>query len=155
MAGRIEARLHELGITLPTPVAPIANYVLFSRLGSLVITSGQLPVEDGKLVVSGKLGAEVSVEQGQLAARICFINQMALLRVACDGDLDRVVKVLKLTGFLAVGPEFSQHAAILNGASDLAVAVFGDAGRHARSTVGVASLPMNAAVEVEGLFEIA
>jgi enamine deaminase RidA (YjgF/YER057c/UK114 family) len=153
MAG-IEARLADLGITLPTPMAPMANYVPFVRTGDLVVVSGQVPAVDGRIAITGKLGETVSVEQGQQAARLCLINVLAQLRVACEGDLDRVRQVVRLGGFIAALPGFTQHAVVMNGASDLAVAVFGEAGRHARSTIGVPSLPGDAAVEVEGLFEL-
>jgi enamine deaminase RidA (YjgF/YER057c/UK114 family) len=153
MAG-IVARLAELGITLPTPMAPMANYVPFVRTGDLVVISGQVPAADGRIAVTGKLGEAVSVEQGQQAARLCLINVLAQLRVACEGDLDRVVQVVRLGGFIAALPSFTQHAVVMNGASDLAVSVFGESGRHARSTIGVPSLPGDAAVEVEGLFAI-
>jgi enamine deaminase RidA (YjgF/YER057c/UK114 family) len=149
----VEVRLAELGITLPTPTAPIANYVPYTVAGSLVVISGQIPLLDGKLVCSGKLGGEVTVEQGQAAARQCLINVLVHLKAA-TGDLNRVKRVLRLGGFIACTPGFTQHAVVMNGASDLSVAVFGDAGRHARSTIGVASLPVDAAVEVEGMFEI-
>ncbi len=155
MAGRIEAKLAELGIMLPTPMAPLANYVPFVVARALAVVSGQVPAVDGKIAFTGKLGAGVSVEQGQAAARQCFVNVLAQLRVACGGDLDRVVQVVRLGGFVACAPEFTQHAVVMNGASDLAVAVFGDAGRHARSTIGVPSLPGDAAVEVEGMFQVA
>ena len=150
----VNARLAELGITLPPAMAPVANYVPYIITGNLVVISGQLPAVDGKVAVTGKVGAEVSVEQGQHAARLCFTNLLTQLRAACGGDLDRVKQVVRLGGFIAASPSFTQHAAVMNGASDLAVAVFGDAGRHARSTIGVPSLPLDAAVEVEGLFEI-
>ena len=150
----IDARLAELGITLPTAMAPVANYVPYVVTGNLVVVSGQVPAVDGKVAVVGKVGAEVSVEQGQHAARLCFTNVLTHLRAACGGDLSRVKRVVRLGGFIASPPEFTQHAAVMNGASDLAVAVFGEAGRHARSTVGVPALPLDAAVEVEGLFEI-
>ena len=155
MAGRIDAKLAELGITLPTPAAPVANYVPFVRTGDLVVISGQLPMQDGKLAVTGKLGEGVTLEQGVAAARLAAINLLAQLKVACGGDLDRVQQVVRLGGFIAAPPSFTQHAPVMNGASDLAVAVFGDAGRHARTTIGVPSLPMDAAVEVEGMFRIA
>ncbi len=154
MTGRIDARLEELGLTLPTAMAPMANYVPFVRSGSLVVVSGQVPAQDGVIAVTGKLTEEVTVEQGQAAARLCFLNVLTHLRGACDGDLDRVVRVVRLGGFIAAPPGFTQHALVMNGASDLAVAIFGEAGRHARSTIGVPSLPGNAAVEVEGMFEI-
>lgn len=150
----IDARLAELGIDLPTAMAPLANYVPYVVTGRLVVVSGQLPAVDGKVAVTGKVGAEVSVEQGQEAARLCFTNVLTHLRAACGGDLGRVRRVVRLGGFIASPLGFTQHAAVMNGASDLAVAVFGDAGRHARSTIGVPALPLDAAVEVEGLFEI-
>ena len=155
MGGRVEARLAELGIALPRPVAPVANYVAFVAVGGMVVLSGQLPMQDGAVAVRGRLGADVSAEEGSRGAALCLVNLLAQLREACGGDLDRVVRVVRLGGFIAATPEFTAHAAVMNGASDLAVAVFGDAGRHARSTVGVASLPLGAAVEVEGMFEIA
>jgi enamine deaminase RidA (YjgF/YER057c/UK114 family) len=154
MAGRIEARLRELGIELPPAAAPVANYVPFGVAGNLVVVSGQLPLRDGKLVATGKVGAGVSLEQGREAARACFLNLVAQLKAACGGDLDRVCRVVRLGGFIAAPPEFTEHAQVMNGASDAAVAVFGEAGRHARTTIGVPSLPLDAAVEVEGMFEI-
>jgi enamine deaminase RidA (YjgF/YER057c/UK114 family) len=120
--------------------------------GALVIVSGQLPAIDGKVAVTGKLGAGVTIEEGQHAARLCLINILAQLQTALPGGLDSITKVLRLGGFIAATPDFSQHATVMNGASDLTVAAFGEAGRHARSTIGVASLPLNAAVEVEGMF---
>ncbi len=154
MAGRIDAKLTELGITLPQAMPPLANYLPFVVTGRLVVVSGQLPAVDGAVAVTGIVGTEVSVEQAQHAARLCFTNVLTHLRAACGGDLDRVHRVVRLGGFVAAPASFTQHAAVMNGASDLAVAVFGDAGRHARSTIGVPSLPANAAVEVEGMFEI-
>lgn len=155
MAGRIEARLQALGITLPTPAAPIANYVPFVVSGKLVVISGQIPLRDGVVAFTGKVGVEVTPDQGKDAARLCFINLLAQLKAAAGGDLDRVARVLRLGGFIAAPASFTQHAAVMNGASDLAVEVFGDAGRHARTTIGVPSLPADAAVEVEGMFELA
>ena len=146
-------RLHELGIELPTPMAPIANYVPFVQTGSLIVISGQIPAVDGKIAFTGKLGNDVSVDTGKQAAGICFINVLAQLRSAC-GDLARVTRVVRLGGFIACTPDFTQHALVMNGASDLAVDIFGDAGRHARSTIGGPSLPGDAAVEVEGMFEV-
>ncbi|EFH11737.1 RidA family protein [Pseudoroseomonas cervicalis] len=156
MAGRIAARLAELGITLPTPAAPVANYVPFTVVsdGRLVVVSGQVPVRDGAVAYKGKVGADLDIDTAKEAARLCLINVLAQLQAAI-GDLDRVTRVARLGGFIAAGPDFTQHALVMNGASDLAVEVFGDAGRHARSTIGVPSLPMDAAVEVEGMFEIA
>ena len=154
MAGRIEARLRELGIALPEPAVPLANYIPFTVAGSLVVVSGQVPLRDGRIAYTGKVGATLSPDDGRAAARLCFINVLAQLRAACGGDLDRVKQVLRLGGFIAAPPEFTQHPIIMNGASDLAVELFGEAGKHARTTVGVPSLPGDAAVEVEGLFEI-
>jgi enamine deaminase RidA (YjgF/YER057c/UK114 family) len=155
MSGKIEAKIQELGITLPTPMAPMANYVPFARTGDLVIISGQVPALDGKIAITGKVGDTVSVEQGQQAARLCLINVLAQLKAACGGDLDRVQQVVRLGGFIASPAAFTQQALVMNGASDLAVAIFGDAGRHARTTIGVPALPGDAAVEVEGMFRIA
>lgn len=155
MAGRIEAKLAGLNLTLPAAAAPLANYVPFVVSGALVVVSGQVPLCDGRIACTGKLGAGVGIEAGQAAARLCFVNVLAQLRGALGGDLDRVARVVRLGGFIACTPDFTGHAQVMNGASDLAVALFGNAGRHARSTVGVASLPGDAAVEVEALFEIA
>lgn len=153
MAGRVEAKLKELNITLPTPAAPIANYVAFNVTGNLVIVSGQIPLQDGKIAFTGKVGA-VSVETAAQAARLCFVNLLAQVKAAV-GDLDRVTRVVRLGGFIAAPADFTQHAVIMNGASDLCVDVFGDVGRHARTTIGVPSLPGDATVEVEGMFEFA
>lgn len=155
MAGKIEAKLKELGITLPTPTAPIANYIAYVQTGDVVVISGQIPVQDGKVAVTGKVSVDVTPEQAVAAAKLCFVNVLAQLKAACGGDLDRVRQVVRLGGFIAAPASFTQHAVVMNGASDLAVAVFGDAGRHARSTIGVPSLPADAAVEVEGMFRIA
>lgn len=155
MSGRIEARLAELGIALPTAMPPMANYVPWVQTGNLVVVSGQVPAVDGKIAVTGKVGVDLEVAEGQKAARICLTNVLTHLRAACGGDLDRVRRVVRLGGFIASPPGFTQHALVMNGASDLAVEVFGDAGRHARSTIGVPALPGDAAVEVEGMFEVA
>ncbi|MFT8717780.1 RidA family protein [Acetobacter sp.] len=149
-----EARLSAVGIELPTPATPVANYVTWARTGNLIVVSGQLPLRDGKLLATGKLGAAVSLEVGTEAARYCLINVLAQLKAAV-GDLSKVKRVVRLGGFISCTPEFTAHASVMNGASDLAVAAFGDAGRHTRSTVGVPSLPLDAPVEVEGLFEVA
>jgi enamine deaminase RidA (YjgF/YER057c/UK114 family) len=154
MAGRIDQRLAELGITLPTPAAPIANYVPFVVTGNLVVISGQIPLVDGKVAFTGKVSADITPERAKEAARACFVNLLAQLKAA-TGDLDRVKRVVRLGGFIAAPAAFTGHAGVMNGASDLAVEVFGDAGRHARTTIGVPSLPADAAVEVEGMFEIA
>ncbi len=154
MPGHIAARLTELGLVIPSAQPPVATYVPFVRTGNLIVISGQLPMQAGKLAFAGKLGESVSVEQGQEAARLCLMNVLAHLHVACDGDLDRVGRVVRLGGFVACTPAFTQHPAVINGASDLAVAIFADAGRHARAAVGVSSLPLDAAVELEAMFEI-
>lgn len=154
MAGSIEKRLSSLGVTLPTPAAPIANYVPSVRSGNMLIVSGQICFgADGKLVAKGQLGAAVSIEDGQKAARACAINLLAQVKSAL-GDLDKVVRVVRLGGFINSAPGFTEGPKVMNGASDLMVEAFGDKGRHARSTVGVAALPADAAVEVEGMFEV-
>jgi enamine deaminase RidA (YjgF/YER057c/UK114 family) len=150
-----ERRLSDLGITLPTPAAPVANYVAFARSGNLLVISGQICLgADGKLadVHKGKLGANVTPEQGKEAARLCAINVLAQAKAAA-GDLDRV-RCLRLGGFINAAPGFVAIAQVMNGASDLMVEVLGDKGRHARSTIGVAELPLDAAVEVEAMFEV-
>jgi len=155
MADAIEKKLSDLGITLPTPAAPVANYVAFVRSGNLLTVSGQLCFgPDGKLVATGQLGGSVSMEDGQKAARACAINLIAQVKAAL-GDLDKVVRVVRLGGFINSAPGYTDGPKVMNGASDLMVEAFGDKGRHARSTVGVSALPANAAVEVEGLFEVA
>ncbi len=155
MAGQVAKKIADLGIVLPTPAAPIANYVGFVRTGNLLIVSGQLCLDaEGKLVAKGKLGAGVSVEDGHKAARTCAVNLLAQVKAAL-GDLDKVARVVRLGGFINATPSFLDGPKVMNGASDLMVAAFGDQGRHARTTVGVAVLPLDAAVEVEGMFEIA
>lgn len=155
MAGAVEQKLTELGIALPTPAAPVANYVGFVRTGNLLVISGQLCFDlDGKLVAKGKLGGEVSIEDGQKAARACAVNLLAQIKAAL-GDLDKVQRVVRLGGFINAVPSFLDGPKVMNGASDLMVTAFGDKGRHARTTIGVSVLPMDAAVEVEGLFEVA
>ena len=152
----VESTLKAMGIVLPSPAAPVANYVPFVRTGNLVIISGQLCLGlDGKMsdTHKGKLGAEVSMEAGQEAARLCAINLLAQLRAAI-GDLDSVVRCVRLGGFINAVPTYAQLAPVMNGASDLMVAALGDKGRHARSTIGVAELPLDASVEVEGIFEV-
>lgn len=152
----ITQKLAELGITLPVPAAPVANYVAFVLSGSLLTVSGQLPFgPDGKLDPShvGKLGGGVSDEAGQAAARAAAINVLAQAQAAL-GSLDRIRRCIRLGGFINVTPDYTTVPKIMNGASDLMVQVLGDAGRHARSTIGVASLPLGAAVEVEAVFEV-
>jgi enamine deaminase RidA (YjgF/YER057c/UK114 family) len=147
-------RLAELGIVLPQPMAPVATYVPVVISGDVVTISGQLPAFEGKVAVTGRLGEDVSIEQGQHAARLCLINVLAQVHNTVPGGLARIGRVVRLGGFIAATPEFTQHAVVMNGASDLAVAVLGEIGRHARSTVGVASLPLGAAVEVEATFRL-
>ncbi len=154
MSGTVEARLKELGIELPQPAAPVANYVPFTVSGNLVFISGQICQWNGELRFIGKLGGAISIADGREAARLCALNILAHLRVACAGDLDRVRRVLRLGGFVNCTPEFTDMPQAVNGASDLMVAVFGDLGRHARAAVGVSSLPGGVAVEVEATFEI-
>ena len=154
MAGTVEKKLADLGIVLPTPATPVANYVSFVRTGNFMVVSGQLCLDaDGKLVAKGQLGGAVSVEDGQKAARACAVNLLAQLRAAL-GDLDKVVRVVRLGGFINSAPGFADGPKVMNGASDLMVAAFGDKGRHARTTVGVSALPLDAAVEVEAAFEV-
>jgi enamine deaminase RidA (YjgF/YER057c/UK114 family) len=154
MAGAVESKLNALGITLKEPAKPIANYVASVRTGNLLTVSGQLCFGgDGKLVATGQLGAGVSIEDGQKAARACAISLITQVKAAL-GDLDKVKQVVRLGGFINSAPGFTDGPKVMNGASDLMVEVFGDKGRHARSTVGVSALPADAAVEVEGMFEV-
>ncbi len=148
-----ESRLTELSITLPTPAAPVANYVPFVISANLVYVSGQVSFADGGLI-TGKLGADMEVEAGVQAARACAINLISQLKVACEGDLSRLERVVKLTGFVNSTPDFTDQPKVINGASDLMVDVFGDAGRHARAAVSAPSLPLGAAVEVDAVFQI-
>ena len=154
MPSKIDARLAELGLVLPDTPAPAANYVSFVQSGSMVYVSGQVS-RDGNGFITGKLGAGVDAAAGAAAARTCALALIAQLRAACGGDLDRLVRVVKLTGFVNSAPDFTDQPKVVNGASDVFVEVFGDRGRHARSAVGMAALPLGVAVEVEGIFEIA
>lgn len=154
MTGTVESRLARLGITLPPAAAPAGSYVPFVRSGALLLVAGQLPIRDGQIIVRGHLGAGVSLADGTEAARLCALNLIAQAKAACDGDLERVRRVVKLGGFVASTAEFRDHPKVLNGASDLMVEVFGDAGRHARFAVGAVSLPLGAAVEVDAIFEV-
>jgi len=153
MAGKIEKKLAELGITLPAPPAPVANYVPTVRSGNLLFCAGQVSASPGGEAIKGKLGAEISIERGQAAARLCAINLLAQAKAAL-GDLDRISRCVRLGGFINAVPTFGDLPKVMNGASDLMVAVLGEAGRHARTTVGVAELPFDAAVEVEATFEV-
>ena len=152
MPSRIEARLSEIGITLPPPGAPGGNYVPFVVVGELAFMAGQVAREAGKMKYTGKVGRDLTVEQGQAAARLCAVNLLAQLKAACAGDLDRVERCVRLGGFVNSTPDFTEHPKVVNGASDLMVEVFGERGQHARTAVGVAALPMDSAVEVEAIF---
>ncbi|MFP3945039.1 MAG: RidA family protein [Alphaproteobacteria bacterium] len=155
MSGLIDKRLRELQISLPEPAAPAANYVPFVVSGSRVHVSGQVPVSGKGLEFQGKVGKEFSVEEGQQAARLCALNIIAQLRAAAGGDLDRVHRIVKLGGFVNCAADFDQHPAVINGASDLMVEVFGERGRHSRFAVGAPSLPFNVAVEIDAVAELA
>ncbi|NKC50573.1 RidA family protein [Ochrobactrum cytisi] len=154
MTDTIDSRLKNLGISIPEAAAPAANYVPFAQSGSLLLTSGQLPLEGGKLVHTGQIGDELTVAHGQAAARACAVNILARAKAAL-GDLGRIKRIVKITAFVASTPDFVEQHLVANGASDLLVAVLGDAGKHARSAVGVASLPLNAPVEIEAIIEVA
>ncbi|MEP7455590.1 RidA family protein [Phyllobacterium sp. SB3] len=153
MSNPIESRLGELGITLPVAAAPAANYVPFMQTGNLLLTSGQLPLVGGKLVHTGLVGSDLDVEQGQACAQACAVNILAQAKAAL-GDLERIVRIVKITVFVASTPTFTEQHLVANGASDLLVAALGDAGRHARSAVGTAALPLNAPVEIEAIIEV-
>lgn len=150
-----DKKLTELGITLPAAAAPVGNYVGYTISGNLVFVSGQLPLEGGKVAVQGRVGDTLTVVDGYRAGRLCALNIIAQLKAACGGSLNKVGKVLRLGGFVCVAPSFVDAPKCVNGASDLMVEIFGDAGRHARFAVGVATLPAGAAVEVDATFEIA
>ncbi len=154
MPSRIEQRLSQLGITLPAPGAPGGNYVPFVKVGNLVFMAGQVCRAEGRMVYVGKVGRDLSVDDGQKAARLCALNLLAQLKAACDGDLDRVERCVRVGGFVNCGADFTEQPKVINGASDFMNEVFGDAGKHARTAVGVASLPMDSAVEVEAIFQL-
>lgn len=153
MAGQTDKRLAELGVTLPTPTAAVANYVPCVVSGNQLFVSGQLPMADGKVALTGQLGAGVDIDKARDAAKLCAIHVLAQAKAAL-GDLDRIVRLVKVTGFISSAPSFGEQPKIVNGASDFFVDVLGERGRHARSSVGVAALPFGAAVEVEAIFEI-
>ena len=155
VSSSIEKRLSELGITLPPPGSPAGNYVPFVIVGDLAFMSGQVCREAGKMKYTGKVGRDLTVEQGQAAARLCAVNLLAQVKAACGGDLDRVERCVRLGGFVNCAPDFQEQPKVINGASDLMVEAMGEAGQHARFAVGCASLPRNAPVEVEGIFELA
>ncbi|NQU55662.1 MAG: RidA family protein [Rhodospirillales bacterium] len=155
MAGTVEQRLIDMGVEIPTPGAPAANYVPFVKSGNLVFVSGQITMSNGELKYVGTVGDDLSLEDGYQAARICAINLIAQVKEACGGDLDRVKQVVKLGGFVNCTPDFTDQPKVINGASDLIAEAFGEAGKHARFAVGAPSLPLGIAVEVDGVFEIA
>lgn len=155
MSDAIEARLQELGITLPVAAAPAANYVPYVISGNLLYLSGQLPMENGKIAVTGIVGRDVDVTAAARAAELCAINILAQAKSALGGDLGRIVRIIKLNGFVASTPDFVEQHIVINGASNLIANVLGDAGKHARAAVGMAALPMNASVEIDAIVEIA
>lgn len=152
MGETIEKRLSDLGITLPEAAAPAANYVPFMGSGNLVFTAGQLPLKDGKLTVTGLLGRDVDVAGGKEAAKQCAVNILAQAKAAL-GDLEKIRRIVKISVFVASSSDFTEQHLVANGASDFLVAALGERGKHARSAVGVASLPLNAAVEIEAIIE--
>ena len=154
MPQEINRRLQQLGISLPELKPPVANYVPFVLSGGMLYVSGQLPVAADGQMIRGYLGKNISLEEGQESARLCALNIVAQVNAALAGDLDLVARCVKLGGFVASVPEFTDHPKVVNGASDFIVQVFGDAGKHARAAVGVSSLPLGAAVEVDAVFEV-
>ncbi|EPE98530.1 RidA family protein [Rhizobium grahamii] len=154
MSDQIAARLKEMGISLPEAAAPAANYVSYVISGNLLYISGQLPAENGK-ITTGHLGKDVDLATGQRAAELCAVNILAQARAALGGDLGRIKRVVKLNGFVASTPDFVEQHLVINGASNLIGAVLGEAGKHARAAVGMAALPLNAAVEIDAIMEIA
>lgn len=155
MSGKVDARLKELGIELPTPPAPVASYVPYVVSGNLVYVSGQVTMGPKGLEYVGKVGDNISLDDGKAAAKLCAINVIAQVKVACGGDLDRVKRCVKVGVFVNAVADYTQHPEVANGASDLFMAVFGEAGKHARAAVGAGSLPRGVACEVEAVFEIA
>ena len=154
MASTVESRLNEMGITVPEAPAPAANYVPWVKNGNMIYVAGQVPFVDGKLTATGRIGESATPEEGYEQARICAINLIAQVKAACGGDLDRVTRVVKLGGFVASADDFNGQPGVVNGASDLLAEALGDVGKHSRSAVSAASLPLGVAVEVEGIFQI-
>ncbi|WP_170762759.1 RidA family protein [Ruegeria lacuscaerulensis] len=148
----IAAKLESLGVTLPDAPAPAANYVPFVRVGNIVYVSGQISKDED--LITGKLGDDMGVEAGAAAAKVCAINLLAQVKAACDGDIEKLVRVIKLTGFVNSTADFTAQPQVINGASDFLVEALGDAGRHSRSAVSAAALPLGVAVEIEGIFEV-
>ena len=154
MASSIEKKLADIGITLPPPGAPGGNYVPFVVVGDLAFMAGQVAREAGAMKYTGKVGKDVSIEDGREAAKLCAVNLLAQLKEACGGDLERVERCVRLGGFVNSPPDFYDHPKVINGASDLMVAVLGERGQHARTAVGVSALPLDSAVEVEAVFQL-
>ena len=154
MSSAVDKRLAELGIVLPSPGAPGGNYVPFVVAGDLVFMAGQVARSEGRMAYAGKVGRDLGIEQGQAAARLCALNLLAQLKVACNGNLDRVARCVRLGGFVNCAPDFKDQPKVVNGASDLMIEVFGERGKHARTAVGVAALPSDSAVEVEAVFQL-
>ena len=153
MESALEKKLAQMGHVLPNAAAPAANYVPYTISGKLILISGQLPIREGAVAYKGRLGDGVDVEEGQAAAALCALNLLAQARNACDGDFGKLGRCLKLGGFVACTPDFTDHPKVINGASDLIAEAMGEAGQHARFAVGAASLPFGASVEVEAIFE--
>ena len=153
MSGHFETKLKELGITLPDAPAPAANYVPFVQVGDIVYVSGQISADTNGFI-KGKLGDDMTTEEGAAAARACAINLLAQVKAACGGDLDRLIRVVKLTGFVNSTADYTDQPKVVNGASDLLAEALGEAGKHSRSAVSAASLPLGVAVEIEGIFQV-
>jgi enamine deaminase RidA (YjgF/YER057c/UK114 family) len=151
---KYDEALSKLGLSLPEPSIPVANFVPYVVTGKLVYVSGQIPIQDGRISFVGKLGEDFTVEEGQAAARVCTLHALAIIRHACGGDLDKVVRCVRLGGFINSASGFTDQPEVMNGASDLIIAVLGERGRHARAAVGVNTLPRGVAVEVDAIFEI-
>ncbi len=153
MAGNTERTMRDLGIELPEAAAPVANYVPYVIAGGLLFISGQVPIHNGKLMFAGKVGADIFIPEAQMAARQCALNVLAQAKVALGGDLDRIVSIVKLGGFVNSASDFTEHPQVVNGASDVMVEIFDEKGKHARFAIGVASLPLNASVEIDAILE--
>lgn len=154
MPGKIDARLATLGITIPEAASPAANYIPYTVTGNLVFVSGQVPFVDGKIQYQGKVGTDFNTDEAAACARVCALNILAQVKAACDGDLDRVQRCVKLGGFVNCVDGYAEQPKVINGASDLMVEVFEEKGRHARFAVGTNALPLNVAVEIDAVFEI-
>lgn len=150
----IETRLQELGIQLPPPPQPAANYVPYIQAGVILLFSGQICMKDGEIKFKGKVGTDLAIEEGQKAAELCALNLLACLKDACGGDLNKVFRCIRLGGYVNCREDFKDHAQVMNGASNLLISIFGEKGRHARSAIGVSSLPLDSAVEIDAIFEL-